>query len=375
MIIIINAVLAICQHRLTLSWKISIPMGYQIPKFLFVALCLSLVGCGLSNLSTSDPSEQVGSSPMSAPMTAKSIKIVATVLPMYWFTKAVVGDTADVSLLVPPTAEVHEYQATPDNVRAIAEAQVLVKNGLGLEAFLTDTIANAGNQNLTQIDTTKGIEALGAISPVIARSEPKSSEAQSTNDNVKADDHGHGGGEHAHTGRNPHVWIDPVIAEQQVAAIRDGLIAVAPENKAIYQANAAAYIKQLKQLNTQYVQALQPHQGCAFITFHDAYSYLARRYQLKQVAVVAMPEDSVSPAEIKQTIDLVRQCHVKALFGEPGVDNKLLQSLAQDLNLTLQVIDPLERGKLDLGYYFQVMETNLKTLIAACQAQRKADGG
>ncbi len=355
-------------------------MARQIPAWLVVSLSVALTGCGLPTLS---PSSQSGSSvapatspTASSPATAKSIKIVATVLPMYWFTKAVVGDTAEVSLLVPPTAEVHEYQATPDNVRAIAEAHVVIKNGLGLEEFLDATIANAGNSKLTVIDATKGMVALGAISPMVAVGEERG-----------GDEHGHAEGEthdqaneteagtaaeqdHTHAAGNPHVWIDPVIAQQQVAAIRDGLIAAAPENRTIYEANAAAYIQQLQDLHAKYVDALKPYQGCAFITFHDAYPYLAQRYQLKQVAVVSIPEDSLSPAEIKQTIDAVRQYKVKALFGEPGVDNKLLQSLAKDLNLSLRPIDPLERGQMDVNYYFQVMQQNLQTLIAACQANR-----
>ncbi len=354
-------------------------MDRQIPAWLVVSLSLALTGCGLPTVS---PAPQSGSpvispetsSTATQPTAAKSLKIVATVLPMYWFTKAVVGDTAQVSLLVAPTAAVHDYQATPDNVRAIAEANVLVKNGLGLEEFLDATIANAGNPKLTLIDATKGIKALGAISPVVAvgeaeggdepghaEAEAEAQESETESEKSHADHH--------HAAGNPHVWIDPVIAQQQVAAIRDGLIAAAPENRAIYEANAAAYIQQLQDLHTKYLNALQPYQGCAFITFHDAYPYLAQRYQLRQVAVVSIPEDNLSPAEIKQTIDAVRQYKVKALFGEPGVDNKLLQSLAQDLNLTLRPIDPLERGNLDLNYYFQVMEQNLQTLTAACQGK------
>ncbi len=86
--------------------------------------------------------------------------IVATFLPMYLFTKAVVGSETQVDILIPPGSEVHEYQATPQNARTLAEADVLVQNGLELEAFLENLISNAGNSQLKEIDASQGIETL-----------------------------------------------------------------------------------------------------------------------------------------------------------------------------------------------------------------------
>ena len=149
--------------------------------------------------------------------------------------------------------------------------------------------------------------------------------------------------------------------------IRDGLIASDPENKATYEANAAAYIQQLEALDREFQQSLQQYPNCTFVTFHDAYPYLANRYQLKQVAVVEIPEDQLSPSDVRNTIDAVKQYKVKALFGEPGVDNKLLQGLSQDLNLTLSPLDSLESGPMNPQHYFTAMKANLQTLKSACR--------
>ncbi|MER3494862.1 MAG: ABC transporter substrate-binding protein [Mastigocladus sp. ERB_26_2] len=279
---------------------------------------------------------------------SKKIKVVATFLPMYWFTQAVAGDAADVEILVPPGTEVHEYQATPENVKAIATANLLVKNGLGLEEFLEPTVKNAQNPKLTQIDASKGIQTVKEISPVVEAG------------NKEEHDHEHGEG-------NPHVWLDPVLAKQQVINIRDGLIAVDPANKATYEANAAAYVKQLEDLNNQYQQTLQKNPNCTFITFHDAYPYLAKRYNLKQVAVVEIPEDQLTPTDVQKAVNAVKKYNVKALFGEPGIDNKLLTSLSKDLNLTLYELDSLETGSTDPQHYFQAMRNNLQTLETACK--------
>ncbi|WGV27977.1 metal ABC transporter substrate-binding protein [Halotia branconii] len=310
----------------------------------------TVVGCKQSNTNQrtnyvqSPPAQEAASTPVES---SEKIKIVTTFLPIYLFTKAVAGDAADVTILVPPGTEVHEYQATPENVKAIATANVLVKNGLGLEEFLEGTVKNAQNPQLTEIDASKGIKPLNEISPI-----------ETTTTKEK---------EHEHTEGNPHVWLDPVMAKQQVTNIRDGLIAVDPRNKTTYEANAAAYIQKLETLNSEFQQSLQKTPNCTFITFHDAYPYLAQRYNIKQVAVVEIPEDQLSPADVQNAVNTVKKYQVKALFSEPGVDNKLLKSLSKDLNLNLRTLDSLETGETNPQYYFQAMKANLQTLQTACK--------
>ncbi|MBD3559377.1 zinc ABC transporter substrate-binding protein, partial [Planktothrix sp. FACHB-1355] len=212
----------------------------------------ALVGTGAGEVGLSDRNSLTsGSSSQSRP-----IEVVTTFLPMYWFTKAVAGNLVRVEVLLPPGTEVHEYQATPKDVQAIAQADVLVKNGLGLEEFLENTIKNARNTQLKQIEASRGIKPLQEISPVVEVAD-------------KADrDHKH---EHEHSAGNPHVWLDPILAIEQVENIRDGLIAADPGNKVTYQANAAAYIQQLQALDREFQQRLQQYPNCTFVTFHDAY--------------------------------------------------------------------------------------------------------
>ncbi|MCT7975862.1 metal ABC transporter solute-binding protein, Zn/Mn family [Laspinema olomoucense] len=278
-----------------------------------------------------------------------SLNVVATFLPMYWFTRAVTGDTAQVQVLIPPGSDVHEYQARPADVQAIATANILVKNGLGLEEFLENTITNANNPNLQEINASAGIQPLEDNTPVV--------KAVDSND-----DH-----DHDHAEGNPHVWLDPVLAQQQVANIREGLIAADPDNQAIYEANAAAYLQQLKQLDEEFRQTLSQYPNCTFITFHDAYPYIANRYNLEQVAVVSVPDASLSPQDIQNTVQAVQKYQAKALFSEPDVENRVLKTLATDLNLPLYEIDSLESGSLDPQYYLTAMRGNLETIVKACR--------
>ncbi|MFN6461905.1 MAG: metal ABC transporter substrate-binding protein [Nostoc sp. DedVER02] len=314
-------------------------------------LTLSMIaGCSQSNPNQgtipeqSPPAQGAVSTPVAQ---LGKTKVVTTFLPIYLFTKAVAGNVADVEILVPPGTEVHEYQATPENVKAIATANVLVKNGLGLEGFLENTVKNAENTKLVEIDASIGIKPLNKISPVVKTAKEE-------------EDHDHAQG-------NPHVWLDPVLAKQEVTNIRDGLIAADPANKATYEANAAAYIKELESLNSEFQQTLQKTPSCTFITFHDAFPYLAKRYNLKQVAVVQIPEDQLSPTDVQNAINAVKKYKVKALFSEPGVDNKLLTSLSKDLNLTLRPLDSLETGETDPQHYLKAMKANLQILETSCK--------
>ena len=274
-----------------------------------------------------------------------SPKIVTTFLPVHLFTKAVVGNTGEVDILISPGAEVHDYQATPNDAKLLSETDVLVENGLGIEEFLSGLVANAGNSELQQITASEGIEVI-----------------EGEHDEHEGEEHGH-----HHEEEDPHVWLDPVLAQQQVATIKDGLIAIDPNNADSYRTNAEAYIQQLQQLDREFQQRLAPLAGCNFITFHDAFAYLAHRYGLKQEAIVEIPEDSMTPQDIQRVQQTAEQYQVKALLTEPGIKDKRIQQISNDLNLPLEAIDPLESGETDPQYYFQAMRGNLEALERACQ--------
>jgi len=371
-------------------------------RLLIALLILPFAAAGCS---TSTPSTQ--SQDAAAEASDEKLQVLATFLPMYLFTKAVAGDAAEVEVLIEPGTEVHEYQSTPDDVRAIAEADVLVQNGLNMEEFLDSTIESAQNVELVVINASENIDPVGELSPVVfpggeseeaghdhaeeahshgeeahSHGEEAHSHGEEDHDHNEevaavgeesaADDHAHdhegesAGGFHTHA-ENPHVWLDPILAIQQVETIRDGLIEVDPDNAEVYEANAAAYIEELQALDAEFEQRLGTYSDRTFISFHDAFPYLAQRYDLQQVAIVAIPEDSLSPNAIQQTVEVVKEYDVKALFGEPGVDNRLLQSLSQDLGVELQTLDSLESGELDPQYYFTAMNQNLQALEAAFQ--------
>jgi len=284
----------------------------------------------------------------------KAFKVVTTFLPITLFTRAVAGDCATVTALIPPSTGPHDFQAKPGDLAALRQARVLVKNGLEMEGFLDKLVASAGNSKLAVIDSSRGITTID------------SPEEEAEHGHEHGEDEVHG---HAHGAVNPHIWLDPLRAVQQVETIRDGLIKADPSCAEGYKRNAAAYITQLRQLNSEIAGKLKPYSGKTFIAFHDFAPYFADRYGLKAEFLVDVPELNPNPADLQRVAAEVRTTQLKALLSEPQEGQRSFNTLAKDLGVKISVFDPLETGSLesskDPGTYLQIMRRNTADLIQA----------
>ena len=265
-------------------------------------LSIALISALALSSCASAPSEE-----SNAAQNSDKLQVMTTFLPITNFTKAVAGDRAQVTQLLPNNVGPHDYQAKPTDVQKLASADVVVKNGLEMEVFLEDMVKNAENSELTVIDSSEGIAVIpneeehGEHEGEEHAEHDHEGKEHAEHEGEKHEDeehaeHGHEGEEHAegkdhaegnehaehdHGENNPHVWLDPKRAIQQVENIRDGLIAADPDGKSTYEANAAAYIDQLKKLDADFTQQLQPFAGKTFVTYHDFADYFARSYNLK----------------------------------------------------------------------------------------------
>ncbi|MEB3358853.1 MAG: zinc ABC transporter substrate-binding protein [Synechococcales bacterium] len=336
------------------------------------AIALGLGSCGPSPT----PTEETTSLEGNPPAAEAALQVVTTFLPMTQFTKAVVGDRAEVTQLLPTNVGPHDYQAKPEDALAIANADVLVQNGLELEFFLEDLIANAGDTDLVIIDSSEGINTLVFEEAGHSHAEE---DHDHDHDHAEGEDHDHAEGEdhdsdptaqakddHHHHGEfDPHVWLDPKRAIDQVENIRDGLIAVDPEGEAEYTANAAAYIEQLQTLDTDIAELLAPYAGQTFVSFHDFAFYFADSYGLNAEYLVDIPEENPSPEDVRRIIEITQAENIKALLTEPQAGEEAFDSLAKDLNVQVSVFDPMETGEpaaTEPEYYLTIMRQNAASL-------------
>jgi zinc transport system substrate-binding protein len=313
-----------------------------------ISLSLLLAACGA-------PQQKAESSSSGA-----RLPVVTTFLPITLFTRAVAGDCATVTPLIPANTGPHEFQARPSDLTALRQARVLVKNGLEMEGFLDKLVASVGNSELAVIDSSRGIATIDA----------PEGEAEHGHEHGSGHEHGKDEGHgHAHGAVNPHIWLDPLRAVQQVETIRDGLVKAYPSCAEGYKRNAAAYITQLQTLNSEIAAQLKPYSGKTFIAFHDFAPYFAQRYGLKAEFLVDVPELNPSPADLQRVAAEVRTTQLKALLSEPQEGQRSFNTLAQDLGVKIVVFDPLETGSLDSakdpGTYLQVMRQNAAGLVQA----------
>ena len=288
----------------------------------------------------------------------KAFKVVTTFLPITLFTRAVAGDCATVTPLIPANTGPHDFQARPGDLTALRQARVLVKNGLEMEGFLDKLVASAGNSQLKVIDSSRGVTTLDTEQPDDAHGK----------EHGHHDDHGSAHG-HDHGAVNPHIWLDPLRAVQQVESIRDGLIQADPSCAEGYRRNAAAYTAQLKQLNSEIANQLQPYRGKTFVAFHDFAPYFAQRYGLKADYLVDVPEINPTPADLQRVAAEVKRSQLKALLSEPQEGNRSFNALAKDLGVKLVVFDPMEtateQASRDPATYISVMRRNVADLRQA----------
>lgn len=278
------------------------------------------------------------------------LKVVTTFLPITLFTRAVAGDCAEVSALIPPSTGPHDFQSRPGDLVALRQAQVLVKNGLEMEDFLDKLVESAENAELVVIDSSRGVATI------------------ESDDHGHGHDHGHSHG-HSHGAVNPHIWLDPQRAVQQVETIRDGLVAADPSCADGYRRNAEAYIAELRDLDASIATELAPFSGKTFVAFHDFAPYFAERYNLQAEFVVDVPEINPTPADLARVSEIVARTDLRALLSEPQEGNRSFNALARDLGVRVSIFDPLETGSeedaRDPSTYLRVMRSNVQELRQA----------
>jgi zinc transport system substrate-binding protein len=309
---------------------------------LLLGLAALLVACG----SPGQKPEAQGRGPQGESLGSSrpALQVITTFLPITLLTRAVAGECAQVRALVPPAVGPHDFQARPGDLLALQEAKVLVKNGLGVEAFLDPLISAAANPQLRVVDSSRGVATL---------QDP-------------ADDHGHS---HSHGGVNPHIWLDPLRAAQQVDTIRAALAEADPGCAEGYGRRAVATTAKLQELHRTLALKLKPYQGKAFVAFHEVAPYFAERYGLKAVALVDVPEMNPTPADLQRITAVVKANGIRALLREPQAEGPSFQALAKDLGLGIGTFDPLETGSeeasLDPATYFDTMARNGAQLVKA----------
>ncbi|MBP1180065.1 metal ABC transporter substrate-binding protein [Methylobacterium sp. PvR107] len=291
--------------------------------------------------------------PAAAQSGARSVRAIASFSILADLVREVGGAHVTVSTLVGPDSDAHGFSPSPGDARKVAEADIVIVNGLGLEGWLDRLIRASGTRAPVVVAST-------GITPIAAQDE------HAHGDGLGDRDHGHG--DHA---VDPHAWQDVANVRIYVANIRDGLAQVDPAHADAYREAAAGFIIKLDALERDVRAAIAriPPERRRIITTHDAFGYFAAAYGLRFIAPQGVSTDSeASPRDVAAIIRQIRKERVPAVFLENISDPRQMEQIAREGGARLGgkvYSDALSAPNGPAATYLDLMRSNVQAFDAA----------
>jgi ABC-type Zn uptake system ZnuABC Zn-binding protein ZnuA len=266
----------------------------------------------------------------------RRLRVVATTTQVADLAANVGGDRVRVTGLLKPGIDPHDYEPSPADIDAIAHADLVLENGVGLEAWLGDTIDGSGFDGPV-VDTSQGVR-LRMV----------------------------GGAP------DPHIWQDPGNAERMAANIERGLAAAEPSAAGAFRANLAAYTKDLRALDAEVQRQVDSLANRKVVTDHDAFGYYLDRYGLELVGSVIPSFDSsaeLSGRDIRDLVAKVRATGVKAIFSETTLPPRAAETIGREAGVKVVTGDDALYGDSlgppgsDGDTYLKMIRHNTATIV------------
>ena len=278
------------------------------------------------------------------------LKVAASFFPLYEFARNIGGNKTEVYSFLPIGEEPHEWEPSIQQIEELKGTKLFIYNGAGMESYISKFMESGEFQNMTFVKATDGITLL---------------KADSAEDDKQI---------LAQGGMDPHVWNDPIFAEQEVINIKNAMQKADPANTQYYENNANSYIVKLVSLDKSIKTGLSNCKKDTFISFHNAFNYFSNRYGVHDIWISGMaPEADVPPQDIQRVIQIAKDNDVKVIFSEDLVDPRLANTLADEVGAQVLVLSPLEginqteqqEGKTYLDKWYENLH-NLRTALE-CQ--------
>jgi ABC-type Zn uptake system ZnuABC Zn-binding protein ZnuA len=316
-------------------------MGANMPRR-WIVLTTVLVAILATGCSREQPAGSSGPAAV-----GRVLHVVATTTQVADFARNIGGDQVRVTSLLKPGVDAHDYEPSPADLEAIARADLVLENGVGLEAWLDDTIKSSGFTGPV-VDTSQGVK-------------------------LRAGGHAEEGKEQAGGDEpDPHIWQNPRNAHQMAANIQRGLATADPANAATFQANLDAYAKQLQALDADVERQIDSLANKKLVTNHDAFGYYIDRYGLEFVGSVIPSFDSsaeLSGRDIRDLVAKIRATGVKAVFSETTLPPRAAETIGREAGVKVVVGsdalygDALGPPGSDGDTYLKMLRHNTTTIV------------
>ena len=294
------------------------------------------------------------------------LNVLCTTFPIHQITRNVVQgrEGVNLQLMLPSSMGCpHDYALTPQDMRKLAEADVLVINGLGMEEFLGAPV-EAANPTILLLDSSVGISNLLQY----VHEHHDAEEDHDDHDAHDEEEEHHEAEEHHHhhEGVNPHLFVSPRMSGLIALNIAEGLSKKDPEGAALYSRNTQAYVAKMDTLARDMEALGKTLKNNRIVEPHGVFDYLARDMGLKIVAVMQAHGQEPSAAEMLDLVQDIRSEKAGAIFTEPQYSSKIGETLARETGLPVTALDPGATGpeQAPLNYAETVMRKNMEVLSA-----------
>lgn len=261
---------------------------------------------------------------------AEGLPVFVSIQPQKYFVERVAGELASVEVMVSPGASPATYEPRPRQMAALSEAKIYFAVGAPFESVWLPRFAEA-SPNMALVHTEARIQKMSMARHVHHDEEHVGEEHE------HAEEHGH---EHHGEILDPHVWVSPPLVRLQAEAIRDALVAADPANAAAYQANFAAFAKDIDALDAELLDVFAKVEGRRFMVFHPAWGYFAQAYGLEQVPIEVQGGEP-SPRELAQLSEFAQEHKVGVVFVQPQFSKKSAEAVAKSVGAEIAIMDPL----------------------------------
>lgn len=316
-----------------------------------LASLVLVAGCNGSAASPS-PSESTGA--------AADYTVIATTSVFADLAQLALGDNVTIETIIPAGVDVHTFEPSPADAQKLAGADLIVMNGLGLDEWALSLLEAAGKGEEDVLELAEGIDESNAW--VYLEGEEHDEEEGEEHSEEEGEEHGHGG-------TDPHIWLDPKGAAIYVNRIAARVAAELPERAAEIESARDAGLAEIAALDEELRVGFAAVDASArkIVTFHDAFGYFARAYEIEIVGVaVEAPGQEPSAKEIAALIDAIKAAGVTSVFSEAQFPSKVLDQVAAETGATvLENLYSDALGDAPANSYLGAMRANASAILAS----------
>ncbi len=274
------------------------------------------------------------------------LTIYTTLYPLEYFAQRIGGEDVTAESIIPPGSDAHSFEPTTRTMTELAEADLFIYNGAGMEGFADAAQDTLNNEDVMVLESAKDIH--------LDESEEEH------------EDHA----DHDHGNMNPHIWIDPILAIEQAENIKDALIALDPDQKEKFETNFNSLQEELLALDQSFQEMADGAAKKEFLISHDAYSYWESRYGLEQLSVSGLsPSQEPTQKQLEEIIETAKSHNLKYMLFEQNATPKPAKAVQKELglntlrihNLSVLTEEDIENNET----YFTLMKKNIQTLQKA----------